>query len=196
MAGGPLGWLRSMTRNRMLTPRHLGYALRFLWFKLRNPHVVTHGMVFLSPGAEVYCRRGLGHLELGRWVWVGRGTSIRCHEGFLRVGDKVVFGSSDVVNCYLDVEIGEETILSDWVYITDFDHRFDDPDRPIRVQGIVKSPVRVGPGSWIGEKATILRGTTLGEGSVVGAQTVARGDFPDGSVIVGNPGRVVKRRSG
>jgi len=187
-------WLRAIVRRRMYAPRYWGYGVRYLWFRLRNPHVVTRGMVFLSRGARVECRRGLGHLELGRWVWIGRGTAIRCHEGFLRVGDKVVFGAWDVVNCYLDVEIGDETILADWVYVADFDHRFDDPERPIRVQGIVKSPVRIGAGSWIGEKASVLRGTRIGPGSVVGAQTVARGRYPDLAVIVGNPGRVAKVR--
>lgn len=174
---------------------HPIYALRFLWFKLRNPHVVTRGMVFLGRGAEVRCRRGLGHLELGRWVWVGRGTAIRCHEGRLRIGDKVVFGSNDVVNCYLEVEIGDETLFGDRVYVGDFDHRFDAPG-PIRRQGIVKTPVRIGAGSWIGVKASVLRGTTIGPGSVVGAHAVARGRYPAGAVIAGVPGRVVRRREG
>ena len=152
-------------------------------------------MVFLGRGAEVTCRRGLGHLEIGRWVWVGDGTSIRCHEGFLRIGDKVVFGSNDVVNCYLEVDIGAETIMGDWVYIGDFDHRIDRPG-PIRPQGIVKSPVRIGEGSWLGVRCSVLRGTTLGAGTVVGAHAVARGQYPDGGVIVGTPGRVVRRRDG
>ncbi len=191
-----MAWVRGVLRARMYTPRYLAYGLRYLWFRLRNPHVVTRGMVFLARGAEVRCRRGLGHLEIGRWVWVGRGTSIRCHEGSLRIGDKAVFGSNVVVNCYLDVRIGDETLLADWVYVADFDHRFDDPDVPIRKQGIVKSPVAIGRDCWIGEKATVLRGSRVGKGSVVGAHTLVRGRFPDRSVIVGNPGRVVRRREG
>ena len=180
--------------QRLWAPRFWALWLRFLWLKLRQPHVVTHGIVFLGRGVEIRCRRGLGHLELGRGVWVGAGTAIRCHEGYLRIGDRVVFGGGDTINCYLDVEVGDECLFADDVYIGDFDHRYEDPDVPIQRQGIVKSPVRLGADCWIGEKVTILRGTTIGRGSVVGAHSVVRGRFEDGSVIVGNPGRVVKRR--
>lgn len=185
---------RFILRNRMFTPKYWVYALRYLWFRLRNPHIRTSGMVFLGRGAEVMCTRGLGHMELGRWVWVGDGTSIRCHEGFLRVGDKVVFGGRDTVNCYLDVEIGPGCIFADNVYVADFDHRYEDPEVPIRRQGVAKSPVRIGADCWIGEKVTVIRGARVGDGSVVGALTLVRGRFPDGSVIVGNPGRVAKTR--
>ena len=175
--------------------RRLGYLLRYAWFRIRHPHIVTHGMVHLGRGTEIVCRPGLAHMEIGRGVWIGRGTAIRCHEGHLRIGDGVVFGSNDVVNCYLDVEIGDEALFADWVYVGDFDHRFDDPG-PVMPQGIVKSPVRIGAGSWLGEKASVLRGSRLGKGCVVGAHTVVRGRFPDGSVVVGNPARVVRRRNG
>ena len=151
-------------------------------------------MVFLGRRTEITCTRGLGHMELGRWVWVGDGNSIRCHEGFLRIGDKVVFGTNDTVTAYLDVRIGEGTLFADSVYVGDFDHRYEDPDVPIRKQGIVTSPVRVGADCWIGEKATVLRGATVGRGSVIGAHAVVRGEIPPYSVAVGVPARVVKRR--
>ena len=108
----------------------------------------------------------------GRWVWIGAGNALRCHEGFFRVGDKVVFGANNTLNGYLDIDIGDDCIFADWIYVTDFDHIYDDPDVPIRRQGIVKSPVRIEADCWIGEKAPILRGVTVGRGSVVGAQTV------------------------
>jgi acetyltransferase-like isoleucine patch superfamily enzyme len=106
----------------------------------------------------------------------------------------VVFGGRDTVNCYLDVEIGEDCIFADDVYVGDFDHRTDDPAIPIQRQGIVKSPVRLGGDCWIGTKAVILRGTAVGPGSIVGAAAVVKGRFPERSVIVGNPGRVAKTR--
>lgn len=195
-ARGLRAWLSFVIRNRMVGPRYWVLGLRYLWFRLRNHHVVTHGMLFLARGAEITCRRGLGHLEIGRWVWVGRGTAIRCHEGYLRIGDKVVFGGNDTVNCYLDVDIGEETILADSVYIADFDHRYEDPAVPIRKQGIAKAPVRIGRDCWIGEKATVLRGSEVGDGSVVGAHALVRGRFPERSVLVGVPARAIKRRGG
>jgi acetyltransferase-like isoleucine patch superfamily enzyme len=98
------------------------------------------------------------------------------------------------VTCYLDVEIGAATLVADWVYITDFDHRFDDLGRPIKDQGIAKSPVRIGPDCWLGAKVSVLRGTSVGRGCVLAAHAVARGDIPDYSVAGGVPARILKRR--
>ncbi len=185
---------RWVVRHRAWTPWYLVRYWRLLVFKLRNPHVVTRGMVFLGRRVELRARPGYGRLVLGRWVHVGDENRLRAHEGTLTVGDKAVFGRDNTVNCYLDVEIGEATIVADWVYVCDFDHVTDDVHVPIKDQGIAKSPVRVGPDVWVGAKATVLRGTTIGRGSVLAAHTVARGPYPDFSVVAGSPGRVVRDR--
>jgi acetyltransferase-like isoleucine patch superfamily enzyme len=188
--------LRTILRERMWTPGFWAMGFRYLWLRMRQPHVITNGMVFMARGVEIRCTRGLGHLEIGRRVWIGRGTAIRCHEGSLRVGDRAVFGGGDTVNCYLHVEIGEDALFADRVYVGDFDHRTEDAGATIQSQGIVKSPVRIDRDCWLGVGAMILRGTTIGAGSVVGAGAVARGRYPENSVIVGVPGRVVGRRGG
>jgi acetyltransferase-like isoleucine patch superfamily enzyme len=173
----------------------LAITLRYLWrFKIRNRHIKTRGMVHVARSARVYCRRGLANMELGKDVWIGAGTTIRCHEGHMRIGDRVVLGGSNTINAYLDVDIGEDVIFADWIYVTDFDHRYRKTDVRIQDQGIVKSPVRIGPDCWIGEKASILRGSTVGKGSVIGAQTLVKGDIPPYSVAVGSPATVRKRR--
>ncbi|AEA23976.1 acetyltransferase (isoleucine patch superfamily)-like protein [Pseudonocardia dioxanivorans CB1190] len=189
-----LASLRWVVRHRAWTPWYLVRYARLLRFRLANPHVVLRGMVFLGRRVELHARPGYGRLEIGRWVHIGDGNSIRCHEGSLRIGDKVVLGKDNTVNCYLDVEIGAATIVADWVYVTDFDHRTDDVHVPIKDQGIVKSPVRIGPDCWLGVKSTVLRGTRIGRGSVLGAHAVARGEIPAFSVAVGTPARVVRDR--
>jgi acetyltransferase-like isoleucine patch superfamily enzyme len=80
------------------------------------------------------------------------------------------------------------------VYMADFDHRFDDLHVPIKDQGIVKSPVRVGADVWVGVKASVLRGAQVGDGCVLAAHTVVRGEVPAGSVVAGVPGRAVRDR--
>jgi acetyltransferase-like isoleucine patch superfamily enzyme len=194
-AGGIWPDLRWVVRHRAWTPYHLKRYWRFALFRLRHRHVVTDGFVFLGRNVEIYARKGFGHVVLGRWVHLGDNTKLRCHEGTLRVGDKCVFGSDNTVNCYLDVEFGTATIVSDWVYVTDFDHKTDRLDMPIKDQGIVKAPVRIGPDSWIGTKVTVLRGTEVGRGSVLGANAVVRGRWPDYSVLAGIPARLVRNRS-
>jgi acetyltransferase-like isoleucine patch superfamily enzyme len=185
---------RWMVTHRAFTPWYLVRYARLLRLRLRAPHVLLHGMVFLGRRVELSARPGYGRLEIGRWVHLGDHTRLRAHEGTLSVGDKCVVGRDSTVNCYLDVEIGAGTLVSDWVYVGDFDHATADVERPIKDQGIVKSPVRIGVGSWLGVKSTVLRGTWIGRGSVVAAHSVARGRYPDLAVIAGVPGRVVRDR--
>lgn len=186
--------LRWVVRHGAWTPWYLVRYWRFFVFRLRNPHVITRGMVFMDRGVEVYARRGYGRIILGRWVHLGSGTALRCHEGTLSVGDKSVFGRRVSINCYLDVEIGAASLFADDVYVSDFDHKFADLTVPIKDQGIVKSRVRIGPDVWIGTKVTIARGVLIGEGSVVGANAVVTHDLPAYSVSVGVPARVIKDR--
>ena len=80
------------------------------------------------------------------------------------------------------------------MYICDFDHVTDDINLPIKDQGLIKSPVRVGADVWIGTKASILRGTNVGHGSVIAAHAVVREDVPPFSIVGGIPARVLKNR--
>lgn len=50
-------------------------------FRLRNPHIVTEGFVFLGRRVEVHARRGYGRLILGRWVHIGDENRLRCQIG-------------------------------------------------------------------------------------------------------------------
>ena len=187
--------VRWMWRNRAITPWYLLRFWRLFWLRTLHPDVVTEGMVFIGRRVELYARTGYARLLIGRWVHVGDENRLRAHEGTLRVGDKVVFGRDNTVNCYLDIEIGSATIVADWVYVCDFDHVYDDIAVPIKDQGIVKTPVRIGPDCWIGAKVTVLRGSTIGHGCVLAAHAVVRGEVPPMSVVGGVPGRVLKDRT-
>ncbi|MGZ4557858.1 MAG: acyltransferase [Mycobacteriaceae bacterium] len=186
--------IRWVRRNKAYSLWYLVRYWRLLRFRIANPHVVLRGMVFLGKNVELHAAPGVSRMEIGRWVHIGDGNAIRCHEGSLRIGDKVVFGKDNVVNTYLDIEIGASTLVADWVYICDFDHIYADVTMPIKDQGIVKSPVRIGPDCWIATKVTVLRGTRVGRGCVLGAHAVVKGDVPDGSIAVGAPARVVRNR--
>jgi len=190
-----LASLRWVIRHRAWTPGYLLRYWRFWRMRVRHPDVITEGFVFLGRGVEMSTRPGYGRLVLGRWVHLGDRTSLRAHEGTLRIGDKAVFGRHSTVDCYLDVDIGPGTIVADWVYITDFDHVTADLTVPIKDQGIVKSPVRIGAGSWVGVKASVLRGVDVGQGCVLAAHTVVTHDAPAYSIIGGVPGRVLRSRA-
>ncbi len=189
-----VGSLRWVVRHRAWTPWYLVRYWRFVRWRLRHRHVVTRGFVFLGRNVIVDARKGYARLELGRWVHVGDGTRLIAHEGSMRIGDKVVFGADVTVTGYLDVEIGGACLVADDVYVTDFDHVTTDLGRPIKDQGIVKAPVRIGPDSWLGTKVVVLRGTRIGRGAVVGASSVVTKDLPELSVSVGAPARPVRHR--
>jgi acetyltransferase-like isoleucine patch superfamily enzyme len=191
------GWRRAIRfglQRRMYTREYRTLFRRYLWHRLRHPHVELQGLVFTGKRVELYARRGHGRLVVGPWCWIGNDNKLRAHEGQLTLGEKVVMGRDNVVNAYLDVEIGAASIVADWVYVVDFDHRFDRLDLPIKDQGIVKSPVRIGRDVWIGEKASVLRGVDVGDGSVVASHAVVNRSLPPFSIAVGVPARVVRSR--
>ncbi len=186
--------LRWVLRHRAYTPWYLVRYWRLLKLRLTQPGVICEGMVFLDRHTDIKVRRGYGRLVIGRWTHIGRGTAIRAHEGTLRIGDKCVIGQHDTINCYLDLEIGDVSLIADHVYISDFDHKTDDLAVPIKDQGILKTPVRIGRDVWIGTKATITRGVRIGEGSIVGANAVVTRDVDPYTVVGGVPARVLRKR--
>ena len=187
--------LRWVLRHRAYSPYHLVRYWRFLRLRLRHPDVVTEGMVYLGRRVELSVRPGYGRIVLGRFVHIGDDNRLRAHEGTLRIGEKTVLGRDNTLNCYLELDIGARCLVSDWVYMCDFDHRTDDINVPIKDQGIVKTPVHIGDDVWVGVKASVLRGARVGEGCVLAAHTVVRGEVPAHSVVAGVPGRVVRDRA-
>ena len=195
------GWRRAVrfaVERRMLTPEYLTYYRRWLWHRAHvaatRQHVELQGMVFFGRRVELTGRTGHGRLVVGPWTHLGDDNKLRAHEGQLTVGEKVVMGRDNVINTYLDIEVGAASILADWIYVCDFDHRTERLDVPIKDQGIVKSPTRIGGDVWVGEKASVLRGVDIGHGSVIASHCLVNTDVPPFSIAVGVPVRVVKSR--
>ena len=195
------GWreaVRVAVTRRMTTPQYLTLYRRALAHRFRaaatGHHVEFQGMLFTGRRVELRARPGHGRLVIGPWCWIGNDNKLRSHEGQLTLGAKVVLGRDNVVNSYLDVEIGDASILADWIYGCDFDHRFDRLDIPIKDQGIVTAPTRIGGDVWVGEKATILKGVDVGQGAVVASHCLVNRDVPPFAIAVGVPVRVVGTR--
>jgi acetyltransferase-like isoleucine patch superfamily enzyme len=91
------------------------------------------------------------------------------------------------------VEIGDHCMLANGCFVSDADHRHDDPDVPITWQGFTsKGPTRIGDNCWLGANVVVTSGVTIGERSVIGANSVVTHDIPPWSVAVGAPAHVVK----
>ena len=60
-------------------------------------------------------------------------------------------------------------------------------------QVITCKPVHIGKNAWIGARATILPGVTIGDNAVIGAASVVTKDVPADTIVVGNPAKIIKR---
>jgi acetyltransferase-like isoleucine patch superfamily enzyme len=187
---------RFISRNGMLNHRYGKLLWRYLWRRFltragRRWH--TTGMLFLGRGLELEVGRK-GRLEFGRFVWIGDGTKIRCHEGRVEIGSKTVMGQECTISAYQRVRIGEQCVIADRAMFIDFDHGVVEVERPIRLQGIYKRDVEVGSNVWIGYGACVLRGVSVGDNSIVGTNSVVTKDVPANAVVAGIPARIIRMR--
>jgi len=180
----------------MLTPKYARLLWRYIWRRLLTVagwRWKTSGMVFFGRGLELQIGRH-GRIDFGRFVWVGDGTKIRCHEGVVEIGDKTVFGQECTISAYQRVRIGEQCVIADRAMFIDFDHGITEVGRPIRVQGIYKRDTVVGSNVWVGYGACVLRGVRVGDNSVIGTNAVVTNDVPANSVVGGVPAKVIRVR--
>ncbi len=188
--------IRFLARNGMLYPRYARLLWRFAWRRALTPagwRWRTDGFLFLGRRLEIQIARR-GEVRFGRFVWIGDGTKIRCHEGAVEIGAKTVLGQECTISAYQRVRIGEQCVIADRAMFIDFDHGVVEVERPIRLQGIYKRDVEVGSNVWIGYGACILRGVRVGDNSVIGTNSVVTRDVPANAVVGGVPARVLRMR--
>jgi acetyltransferase-like isoleucine patch superfamily enzyme len=183
-------------RNGMLTPKYARLFLRYLWRRAFTPsgwRWKTDGPVFFGRHLQLQTGRRAS-IEFGRFVWIGDGTKIRCHEGTVEIGPKTVIGQECTVSAYRRVRIGAECVIADRTMFIDFDHGVVEIEKPIRQQGIYMRDVVVGSNVWIGYGAAILRGVRVGDNAVIGTNSVVTKDVPANAVVGGVPARVLRMR--
>lgn len=116
----------------------------------------------------------------------------------ITIGNNCSFGAWNHITCTNRIVIGDNCLTGKWVTITDNNHGSTDMDSlqvmPGEREIVSKGPVIIGRKVWIGDKATILAGVTVGDGAVIAANCVVTRDVPAYSVIAGNPGRIVKHK--
>lgn len=141
------------------------------------------------------------NIELGENVCIFAGARV---EGVCRYNDKnysprivlkngVHIQQNIHLTCAKYVEIGEETAVAANVTITDIHHPYDDITIPIERNDIKVNPVIIGPECKLYNNCVILPGTKIGKHVTIGANSVVSGIIPDYCVVVGCPGRIVKR---
>lgn len=111
----------------------------------------------------------------------------------VRVGDRCLIGRGSHIVGHWSIEIGDDIQTGPYVYITDQNHTYADPDQPVGRQWPVESAVRIGSGSWLGANVVVLPGTDIGRNVVVAAGAVVRGVVEDHCVVAGVPARAIRR---
>jgi len=125
--------------------------------------------------------------EPGVWMTAPAPARIRIGAGvFLNLG--VMVASVELV------EIGDHCMLANGCFVSDANHRFDDPTRPVPWQGFsTKGPTRLGNNVWCGANVVITSGVMIGERCVIGANSVVSNDIPPFSIAAGVPARVLRK---
>ena len=151
--------------------------------------------VFISPPLKVRCVRG--NVVIGNNVSLSASTILLgvTPSAKIEICNNIRIAHHMQISCANVVKICSDVNIAPFVFITDHNHRFEDPYVPIKDQGIIMksdSSVVIGEGSWIGTKAVIVGNVKIGRHCVVGANSVVTKDIPDYSIAVGSPAKVIK----
>lgn len=195
-------------------------ALRGTWHSLFFAD--AHGLVFVGPHVtfrnrshiragrnlvvEAYAEvQGLSRdgVSFGDNVTVGRFAMIRPSGYYgresgvgLMVGDRSNIGAACYIGCSGGIRIGCDVLMSPNVQVYSENHRYADPGRPMKLQGIERRPVVIEDDVWLASGVIVLGGVTIGRGAVVAAGAVVAENVPPGAIVAGVPARVVGHRPG
>lgn len=162
-----------------------------------NTHFGTFGLQcgwkYISIG-EGTCFGG--NLYLTAWDKYPTALGVQVLHPEIKIGRQCNFGPYNHITSTNSITIGNGVLTGKWVTITDNSHGDTSYESlqipPHKRELYSKGPVVIKDNVWIGDKATILPGVTIGEGTIVAANTVVTKDVPAYCIVAGIPGRVIK----
>lgn len=135
-----------------------------------------------------------------------RGTIKVVGEGKIKIGDNAYIGGFTIIGAVDSIEIGNNVIISTEVHIYDNNNHPTSPRLREEMSTLgdffgsrwqwtesAHKAIVIEDNVWIGERSTILKGVTIGRGSVVACNAVVTRDIPEFSIVAGNPAIVVKK---
>ena len=164
----------------------------------RSFHFFGRGAALLYPQGIIYNER---YLSIGEDTLIGPNVCLTAGIGpdqamltcpVVTVGRGCIIGRGSHLIGHWSIVLGDEIQTGPYVYITDQNHGYEDPDQAVGWQTPTEAAVSIGSGSWLGANVVILPGTTLGRNTVVAAGAVVRGTFPDHVVLGGVPAKVLR----
>lgn len=116
-------------------------------------------------------------------------------DGPIEIGDHVTIGNGTIIYASKigGVTIGNNTMIAANSYIIDADHGIE-AGALIREQANSVAPVEIGEDVWVAANVTVLKGSKIGSGAVIGAKALVKGEIPENAIAVGCPAKVMKYR--
>lgn len=167
--------------NNVMIGVKLSLSFSFIWDKIWTPF---YKKAMKHCGKNVYLRpmssdlKGLWNLSIGDGNSIPKGSTFYCTEAPLIIGRKVIFGPRPTIIT------GDHRIDVIGKFIMDSHDKLPENDAPVIIEDDV----------WCGANVTILKGVTIGRGSVVAAGAVVTKSCPPYSIIGGVPAKVLKYR--
>jgi serine acetyltransferase len=203
-----MSWRRALGRRRRAAAF---VAVHAAWGAVQRAGTITAespaGRRFAAFGQHSMMAFPTGAVYGERWIEVGDETMFAelvtlCagmmpghdlgDQPVVRVGSRCVIGRGSHIVAHHSIVIGDDVYTGPYVYVTDQNHSYADPDAPIGRQWPVNSAVSIGAGTWLGAGAIVLPGACIGENVVVAAGSVVRGKVPDRCVVAGIPAKIVR----
>ena len=169
--------------------------LRFILYYLLN----VFSYKFLSFKANVYNSvrvNGKKYISIGKNSIVQRHSwllamKIDNYEPKLEIHTGCAIGDFSHITCVRHVEIRDNVLIANNVYISDNQHGYEDVNTPVRYQPVhFKNKIIIDTGCWIGENVSVM--ASIGKNSVVAANSVVTKDIPDFCIAAGIPAKVIK----
>ena len=139
---------------------------------------------------------GIHILEKGKIQCKGRiivdNNVMLLSKGTLKIGKRFGINRYSRIVAHEYIEIGDHVTIGQMVSILDHDHAYSMEAGKLALDGYITAPIKIGNNIWIGDKCTILKGVTIGDNVIIGANTLVNKDVPTGVVIGGQPFRILK----
>jgi acetyltransferase-like isoleucine patch superfamily enzyme len=132
-----------------------------------------------------------GVIIIGDYVNIADNVHIIARGGCIIIESGTFIGTGTIIVSQENITIQRDTLIAEYVVIRDQDHRTD--SKPLATSGFYTDAIVIGRDVWIGCKATILRGTVIEDGCVIGAHALVNSHIPSGMLAVGLPARITKK---
>ena len=143
---------------------------------------------------------GTSQIDIGDRVGIGPGSTLAVERiAWDRPAPVLEICERVLIRCFAHISASESIVIEPyvgiggWCTIIDSNHLMNANTGHVQDGRVTTSPVRIGAGTWLGDRVAVLAGADIGKGCFIGSNSVVNKKIPDFSVALGHPARVVGR---